>query len=371
MKTVDLHVHSIVSDGSYKPDELAELAKAQGLAAFALTDHDVIDGTAEAAAAAKAAGVGFINGMELTTEFQGRKLHIVCLGFDPAHPAFRTVYQRVRAIKEGRIPEMIAFIQRKGVDISLAKVQEFVYDGPLDRYAIMRYLVSLHLYDRAQPLWDHYLDPAAAELGLNFSITAEEALPLIHEAGGATSLAHFHKEIGLQGLSRREQEAAPARGRGRAPVPGRRGRGTWCRTTGSRTAFLPVTPRRRHPVRPISLCIALPATGRSQRRARRRPPSWRLRGWMPMSTPCSRSRPGPRLARSRQVYRSLPRRGAASDLSTSSNSEGGRFLTKRDGSGQVAVYATIRAERRHPCASEGDPRRLSSLAARLVRVSGR
>ena len=208
MKTVDLHVHSIVSDGSYKPDELAELAKAQGLAAFALTDHDVIDGTAEAASAAKAAGIGFINGMELTTEFQGRKLHIVCLGFDPAHPAFRTVYQRVRAIKEGRIPEMIAFIQRKGVDISLAKVQEFVYDGPLDRYAIMRYLVSLHLYDRAQPLWDHYLDPAAAELGLNFSITAEEALPLIHEAGGATSLAHFHKEIGLQGLSRREQEAA-------------------------------------------------------------------------------------------------------------------------------------------------------------------
>ena len=208
MKTVDLHVHSIVSDGSYKPAELAELAKAQGLAAFALTDHDVIDGTAEAAAAAKAAGVGFINGMELTTEFQGRKLHIVCLGFDPAHPAFRTVYQRVRAIKEGRIPEMIAFIQRKGVDISLAKVQEFVYDGPLDRYAIMRYLVSLHLYDRAQPLWDHYLDPAAAELGLNFSITAEEALPLIHEAGGTTSLAHFHKEIGLQGLSRREQEAA-------------------------------------------------------------------------------------------------------------------------------------------------------------------
>lgn len=208
MKTVDLHVHSIVSDGSYKPDELAELAKAQGLAAFALTDHDVIDGTAEAASAAKAAGVGFINGMELTTEFQGRKLHIVCLGFDPAHPAFRTVYQRVRAIKEGRIPEMIAFIQRKGVDISLAKVQKFVYDGPLDRYAIMRYLVSLHLYDRAQPLWDHYLDPAAAELGLNFSITAEEALPLIHEAGGATSLAHFHKEIGLQGLSRREQEAA-------------------------------------------------------------------------------------------------------------------------------------------------------------------
>ena len=208
MKTVDLHVHSIVSDGSYKPAELAELAKAQGLSAFALTDHDVIAGTDEAAAAAKATGVGFINGMELTTEFQGRKLHIVCLGFDPAHPAFRTVYQRIRAIKEGRIPEIIARIHSKGVEISLEKVQNFVYDGLLDRYAIMRYLVSLHLYDRAQPLWDLYLDPIAADLGLNFSITAEEALPLIHAAGGVTSLAHFHKEIGLQGLSRREQETA-------------------------------------------------------------------------------------------------------------------------------------------------------------------
>ena len=205
---IDLHVHSTISDGSYNPAGLAQLAKERGLTAFALTDHDNIAGDAAAAAAAAKLGVGFINGMQLTAEYAGHKIHVVCLGFDPQHAAFQTLYRRVRAIKEGRIPDIIDYIRDKGVDISLDKVLPFAEGEPVDRYAIMRYLVSLHLYDHAQPLWDNYLDPAAQELGLNFSITAEEALPLIREAGGVTSLAHFHKTIGLKGLTRREQETA-------------------------------------------------------------------------------------------------------------------------------------------------------------------
>ncbi|WP_033171276.1 PHP domain-containing protein [Selenomonas sp. ND2010] len=208
MKFVDLHVHSLVSDGSFCPEELAKQASAAGLSAFTLTDHDNIAGNEAAAAAAKAAGLEFINGMELSAEYNGRKIHIVCLGFDPEHPSFQLIYQRIRSIKEGRIPEMIDFVAHKGVDISLEKVKEFAQGRPIDRYAIMRYLVSLQLYDRAQPLWDNYLDPAAVALGLDVNITAEEALPRIREAGGVTSLAHFHKDIGLKGLTRKEQETA-------------------------------------------------------------------------------------------------------------------------------------------------------------------
>ena len=72
----------------------------------------------------------------------------------------------------------------------------------------MRYLVSLHLYDHAQPLWDNYLDPAVKALGLASAVEAEEALPFMHAAGGVTSLAHFHQRIGLKGLTRAEQERA-------------------------------------------------------------------------------------------------------------------------------------------------------------------
>lgn len=210
MNIIDLHVHSLVSDGSYTPHDLACHAKEVGLSAFALTDHDNIAGNEEAAAAAKEQGLDFINGMELTADFMGRKLHIVCLGFDAEHPAFQKLYERIRSVKEGKIPEIIDYVRAKGIDISLEKVRPFAF-GKLDRYAIMRYLVSLHLYDRAQPLWDNYLDPAVRELGLDQNMPAEEALPAIHAAGGVTSLAHFHKNIGLKGLSRAEQEEAIAR----------------------------------------------------------------------------------------------------------------------------------------------------------------
>ena len=207
MNTIDLHVHSTVSDGTLTPTEIAQLAEKTGLSAFALTDHDSVAGNTEAGKAAAACGLGFIPGMELTTESNDRKLHVVCLGFDADHPAFRQLYHKVRAIKEAAIPEIIAFVRRRGIrDISEEAVKPFAGGRPIDRYAIMRYLVSLNLYDHAQPLWDNYLDPATRALGVNISITAEEAFPLIHRAGGITSLAHFHKKIGLKGCSRAEQE---------------------------------------------------------------------------------------------------------------------------------------------------------------------
>ena len=209
MGEVDLHTHSIVSDGSDTPAGLAVKAKSLGLRAFALTDHDSISGLEEVRTAAAKVGIEFLNGMELTVEYRGHKLHIICLGFDPEHSSFKAIYRKVRAIKEGSIPEIIDFIKDKGVDISVQKVLPYAHNGILDLYAIMRYLVSLHIRDRVQALWDEFLDPAAVELGLNYSITAEEALPLIREAGGVTSLAHFHKEIGLKWLdTRKEQEQA-------------------------------------------------------------------------------------------------------------------------------------------------------------------
>lgn len=207
MRTIDLHVHSLVSDGSLRPEEIAAHAAERGLSAFALTDHDNIAGDEAAWQAAERLGLGFLPGMELSVRFRGRKLHIVCLGFDAEQPSFQEIYRKVRAGKEAKIPEIIDRIAAQGVPIRLADVEAFAY-GPLDRYAIMRYLVSLHLYDHAQPLWDNYLDPAVQALGLAAAIEAEEALPLIHAAGGVTSLAHFHKRIGLKGFTRDEQEQA-------------------------------------------------------------------------------------------------------------------------------------------------------------------
>ena len=209
MKIIDLHTHSTVSDGSCTPTEIIRLAEAAGLSVVALTDHDNIAGCAEAAAAAGKSNIVFLPGMEMTVDYDGWRLHIVALGFDPQHPAFRALYKKIRENKESRIQEIITGIQAKGISISWEMVRQYSV-GTMDWYAIMRYLVSLHISAHAQPLWDRYINPVVRDLGLSQEITAAEGLHAIRAAGGVTSLAHFHKKIGLADFSRREQENAIA-----------------------------------------------------------------------------------------------------------------------------------------------------------------
>lgn len=204
---IDLHVHSTVSDGSYSPAGLAKLAKESGVEAFALTDHDSIAGTDEAAAEAARQGVDFINGMEMSLSYQGHKIHVVCLGFDRQNPEFQKLYQKVRYIKEDSMTDVVEAIRRKGIEIDMDMVRRHA-SVHLDRYAIMRTIVDMKLFDSIQYIWDNYLNPAVMEVGVGDDVSAKEALPVIRQAGGVTSLAHFHKLIGLKGQSRAEQEAS-------------------------------------------------------------------------------------------------------------------------------------------------------------------
>ncbi|WP_231040344.1 PHP domain-containing protein [Pectinatus frisingensis] len=210
MKLIDLHVHSTMSDGTYTPEEVIKLAKQQGLAAVTLTDHDTIDGLAEAAAAAAKTNVEFINGMEVSVDYKNRKLHVVALGFDADSLAFKKIYRKIRSNKEKDMDKIIAKIKDKGIDISVEKVSPFINGTKLENYGIMRYLVSVHAADRIQKIWDTYINPAVEELGLNKNVEIAELARGIHQAGGVLSLAHFHKNIGLKGLTRIEQEKAIA-----------------------------------------------------------------------------------------------------------------------------------------------------------------
>ncbi len=206
MKTIDLHVHSTASDGTMTPSELAGYGKTKGLSAFALTDHNSIEGNEEAWAASERLGLGFLPGMELSSSYKGHKLHIVCLGFDQTHPDIIKLYHAIRAIKENGIPEIINFVRKKGLDIDMDMVQSQNKGKHVDIYAVMRCIASFHMYETLRPIWDEYLNPAIKELGIAETIEVEDSIPLVHSAHGITSLAHFHKGIGLMDCSREEQE---------------------------------------------------------------------------------------------------------------------------------------------------------------------
>src|SRR5437868_11613901 len=73
----DLHLHTTCSDGTYTPAQVVELASRCGLSALAITDHDTMAGVPAAQAAAAAAGITLVPGVEISTEFQGRELHVL------------------------------------------------------------------------------------------------------------------------------------------------------------------------------------------------------------------------------------------------------------------------------------------------------
>ena len=206
---IDLHVHSTFSDGTYTPTELIKLAKSHNMQAMALTDHDTIAGNKEAMLAAQSYGIEFINGMEMGLNYNDHQIHVVALGFDMNNEVFQEFYADLRYKKENSIVNVIDYLKKQGIDISVEKVEPFVADNALDKYAILRYLVASKSSEGdVQYLWDTYIDPAFTKLNLKLTENpkAEDAIYAIKAAGGKTSLAHYHKGIGLKNYSRSEQE---------------------------------------------------------------------------------------------------------------------------------------------------------------------
>ena len=102
----DLHCHSIVSDGTLTPEELAPRAAANGVELWALTDHDEIGGQHRAIAAAHAAGMAYLTGVEISITFAGVTVHIVGLGVDPDCAELRAGLAALCAGRDGRARRM-------------------------------------------------------------------------------------------------------------------------------------------------------------------------------------------------------------------------------------------------------------------------
>lgn len=202
---IDLHVHSYMSDGADSPEEVIETAAKKNVKAVALTDHDSIEGVGEARAAALKYNVDFLNGIEISSIYEnGRILHILGLGIDIDNKDFLKAYIKMKKARENGIPQILDIIKEKGVPIDIEVLRKNAVNRFLDRYDIHRYFVKNHLCSSSQEIWDKYLDPIP--YGEDELIKAEDAIDIIHKAGGLSFLAHYNKKIGLKGFTRSEVE---------------------------------------------------------------------------------------------------------------------------------------------------------------------
>ena len=154
---VDLHVHSTCSDGTFTPEELVDYAMEKGLRAFALTDHDTVNGldrairyaeglrqTQEASPAdAPAPQVPeVIPGIELSTEYQGKDIHMVGLFIDYHQPDFAHYLEDFIHSRENRNKKMCALLREHGIDITYEALLAEFPGAVITRAHFARYLLS-------------------------------------------------------------------------------------------------------------------------------------------------------------------------------------------------------------------------------------
>lgn len=110
----DLHLHSTASDGTLSPAALVAHVASRGVRLMALTDHDTVAGVAEAAAAARDAGIAFVAGVEISVSWRARSLHLLGLAIDPEAPALARGLAGQRVLREQRAERIAERLQVKG-----------------------------------------------------------------------------------------------------------------------------------------------------------------------------------------------------------------------------------------------------------------
>jgi 3',5'-nucleoside bisphosphate phosphatase len=188
---IDLHTHSLVSDGTDTPAELVHKAQVAGLDVVALTDHDTFDGLDEATAAGERLGVRVVRGMELSCSRHGNSVHVLAYGADPANPELSAEMVRVRDGRLGRLVGVLAKLAELGVPVSEAEVMAQVGSSPsVGRPHIADALIKAgHVRDR-QEAFDRFLADGGPAHVPRYTIEVERGIELVHQAGGLAVIAH-------------------------------------------------------------------------------------------------------------------------------------------------------------------------------------
>jgi 3',5'-nucleoside bisphosphate phosphatase len=187
----DLHCHSVVSDGTLQPEELALRAKTNGVALWSLTDHDEIGGQRRARDAAAAIGLDYLSGCEISVSFAGVTVHIVGLGFDADDATLRDGLAATRGGRGERALEMSGELAKVGIKGAFDGALKYVGNPELiSRTHFARYLVEIGTCTDTNEVFRHYLAEGKPGFVPHRWATLGNAVHWITGAGGLAVIAH-------------------------------------------------------------------------------------------------------------------------------------------------------------------------------------
>ena len=198
--TVDLHTHSLRSDGALPPAELVRRAAANGVLIQALSDHDTLAGIAEAMAAGAVAGVRIIPATELNTESEWGDVHVLGYFLEPADAALEDRLRWLRENRGRRVELMVERLQALGYAISLERILELAQGGSLGRPHVASALFEAGYVPSYDAAFETLIAKGAPAYVARVGLTPIEAVELVRAHGGVPSLAHPGTVTGLEDL---------------------------------------------------------------------------------------------------------------------------------------------------------------------------
>jgi predicted metal-dependent phosphoesterase TrpH len=187
---IDLHTHSVYSDGTATPAELVKMAVSYGLTGFSLTDHDTTEGIREAVGLGKEQGLQVISGLEIGAIHRGRSLHILGYGFAPEHPGLLNRLEQLQQGRRERNSKILNKLAAMGINISKKELTTLSQCGQAGRPHIARILIDRGYARTMNEAFKIYLGRNKPAWQSRFAYTAGESIDMIHQAGGIAVLAH-------------------------------------------------------------------------------------------------------------------------------------------------------------------------------------
>ncbi len=190
MPGIDLHTHTDRSDGTFAPVGLVRLAAERGLDVVAVTDHDTTEGLEEALAAGSELGVEVVPGVELSAEYEGTSIHVLCYWMDVANPALQEELSRLRDERFRRGERMVEKLRELGLPIEFERVHEIARGGNIVRPHIAQAMVEAGHVETEKDAFDRWIGDGKPAHVPKHALDPLDALALIEGAGGLCVLAH-------------------------------------------------------------------------------------------------------------------------------------------------------------------------------------
>ena len=189
-KTADLHLHTYFSDGTESPERVVTLAKAAGLSAIAITDHDNTDAFAIAQPVAAREGIELLTGIEMSASDGPTDVHVLGFLMNLQHPGLQQYLTIQKARRVQRVKDMVQRLRQAGVQIDAEEVLALAKQGTVGRPHVAQILLKHGYITSVSEAFTRYLGPKNPGYVPGSPMAPSEVIRIIREAGGLSVLAH-------------------------------------------------------------------------------------------------------------------------------------------------------------------------------------